>query len=506
MSGRRIGVSIDEKRVMVLSEPQNTATLLTTFAILLGVSALFGRGFERLGIPVVLAFLAIGVLAGYRAVGDLRFSDYHFAFRVGVVALVLILFDGGLNTPYSAIRRVFFPALTLSTVGVVITAAIVSWAALLIGLPLPESLLLGAVVSSTDAAAVFSVLRGSRTQLKHRVATALEVESGINDPVAMLLTITITARLLSGQPTNIGVSAGAVVLELIIGAIVGIVVARGGRLLLSKYHPPSGGLVAVVTMALALFAFGAGSFVHGSGFVAVYAAAVTLGNGMIPMRQSVLRFHDALGWLSQITMFLFLGLLAHPGRVSLQLETGVVLALALTFVARPLAALVCLLPYRFGFRESLYIGWVGLRGAVPIVLAIFPMLAGVPGSDRVFDIVFVMVIFNALIPGSTVRLATRLFKLEEEGTPPPGAVLQVEAAQPLDAELLSFYITPSIAVAGASLSDLPFPEGAAVSMIVRGESLIPPKGNTELMPGDHVYVITRPEDLTEIQLLFGRPE
>ncbi|HEX6559566.1 MAG TPA: potassium/proton antiporter, partial [Longimicrobiales bacterium] len=449
---------------MVITEPQATATLLTTFAVLLAVSALFGRGFERLGVPVVLAFLAIGVLAGYHSLGDLHFSDYHFAFRVGVIALVLILFDGGLNTPYRSLRGVFFPAVTLATVGVIITAVGVSLIARLVGLSWNQALLLGAVVSSTDAAAVFSVLRGSRVQLKHRVATALEVESGINDPVAILLTIAITDLIVSGHEARPLMLAGMMVFELIAGVVAGIAVARTGRLLLSKYRPPTGGLVAVVTLSLALLAFGLGSLVHGSGFVAVYAAAVTLGNGPIPMRASVVRFHDALGWLSQITMFLLLGLLANPQRVAMQIPTGVLIALALALLVRPITALVCLLPFRFGLRESLYVGWVGLRGAVPIVLAIYPLLAGVDGARFVFDLVFVIVIFNALIPGSTVRLATRLFKLESSASPPPRAVLQIEAAQPLDAELLSFYISPSLAVAGAALADLPFPEGAAISM------------------------------------------
>jgi cell volume regulation protein A len=279
-----------------------------------------------------------------------------------------------------------------------------------------------------------------------------------------------------------------------------------GRLLLDKYPPRNGGLVAVVTMSFALLAFGLSSLLHASGFVAVYAAAVTLGNGPIPMRPSVLRFHDALGWLSQITMFLFLGLLANPARVAAQIPLGMAIAVALTLLARPLAVLVSLLPFRFTLRESFYIGWVGLRGAVPIVLAIYPVLAGVPGAERVFDIVFVVVILNALIPGSTVRWATRRFRLEQAGAEPPSAVLQIESAHKLDGELLAFYITPVVAVKGVPLSELPFPEGAAVAMIVRGESLIPPKGNTVLEMGDHVYVISKREDLAEIQLLFGRPE
>jgi potassium/hydrogen antiporter len=205
-------------------------------------------------------------------------------------------------------------------------------------------------------------------------------------------------------------------------------------------------------------------------------------------------------------MFLVLGLLAFADRVAAQLPMGIALAFVLTFIARPVAVLACLLPFRYSLREVFFIGWVGLRGAVPIVLAIFPVLAGYSEGETVFDIVFVIVVLNALIPGSTVRYATRLFKLEEAAPPQPMAVMQVEAAQPLNAELISFYITPAIAAAHVTLADLPFPEGAAVSMIVRGNDLIPPKGSTMLEPGDHVYVITRSEDLGEIQLLFGKPQ
>ncbi|MGQ0814285.1 MAG: potassium/proton antiporter [Gemmatimonadota bacterium] len=491
---------------MPVAEPQSIATLLTTFALLLAVSALFGRGFERMGVPVVLAFLAIGVVTGYYALPNPTLEDHHFAFRVGVVALTLIIFDGGLNTPRWALRRALWPALSLATLGVILTAAVVAAAARLFGLPWGEAMLIGAVVSSTDAAAVFSVLRGSRIQLKHRVATTLEVESGINDPVAMILTIAITMALLPGGGHDVPVLLGMSVFQLAAGALVGAIIGKGGAFLLTKYRPPSGGLVAVVTFALALLAFGAATVVQASGFVAVYVTAVLLGNAALPMKASVVRFHDAMAWLSQITMFLLLGLLARPDRVVQSVPIALVIALALTFVARPASVLVSLLPFGFKPRETLFIGWVGLRGAVPIVLSIYPLLAGVTGAERVFDVVLILVIFNALIPGSTVRLATRRFRLEEDTPPPPGAVLQIEAAQPLDAELLSFYVSPALAVAGVQLADLDFPDGAAVSMIVRGDSLIPPKGNSVLEVGDHVYVITRPHDLGEIQLMFGRPE
>lgn len=489
-----------------LTEPLATAALLTTFAVLLGISALFGRAFERMGVPVVLGFLAIGVLAGLPSVGDIAFDDYGFAFRIGVVALVLIIFEGGLNTSTTAFKRVAAPALTLATLGVLVTAAIVAVAASFLGIGRGSAMLLGAVVASTDAAAVFSVLRGSRTQLNHRVATTLEVESGINDPIAILLTIGITGSLVAGgHELSIPAFAAHVFLELVVGAIVGAVIARGALFSFKRIQPPSG-LMAVVTTSLALLSFGAATLMNGSGFVAVYVTGILLGAGKLPMRSSVIRFHDALGWLSQISMFLVLGLLAFADRIATQLPIGIAIAFVLTFIARPIAVLACLLPFGYALREVFFIGWVGLRGAVPIVLAIFPVLAGYTEGETVFDIVFVVVVLNALIPGSTVRYATRLFKLEEPAQPQPAAVMQIEAGMPLNADLRSFYVTPAVAAAGVSLADLPFPEGAAVSMIVRGNDLIPPKGSTTLEPGDHVYVITRSEDLNEIQLLFGKPE
>jgi potassium/hydrogen antiporter len=490
-----------------LTEPMATAALLTTFAVLLGVSALFGRGFERMGVPIVLGFLAIGVLAGLPSIGNISFQDYNFAFRIGVVALVLIIFEGGLNTTVPAFKRVAAPALTLATLGVVLTAAVVAVAASLLGVGRGSALLLGAVVASTDAAAVFSVLRGSRTQLNHRVATTLEVESGINDPIAVLLTLGITETLVAGGADFSIISfIWHVLLELIIGAVAGAVIARAALFSFKRLHPPSGGLMAVVTTAIALLSFGSATLLHGSGFVAVYVTGILLGAGRIPMRSSVIRFHEAFGWLSQISMFLVLGLLASAHQVAAQLPIGIALAIVLTFIARPIAAVACLMPFGYKPREVFFIGWVGLRGAVPIVLAIFPVLAGYVEAETLFDIVFIIVVFNALIPGSTVRYATRRFGLEAAAPPPPSAVMQIEAAMPLNADLRSFYVTPAVAAAGVSLADLPFPEGAAVSMIVRGNDLIPPKGSTILEPGDHVYVITRSEDLLEIQLLFGKPE
>jgi cell volume regulation protein A len=276
--------------------------------------------------------------------------------------------------------------------------------------------------------------------------------------------------------------------------------------LLTRYRLPAGGLYPVLTVALALLAFGAPTVVGGSGFVAVYLAALILGNGELPYRGTLLRVHDALAWLSQVAMFLVLGLLVFPSRLFDVALIGLVLALFLAFVARPLVVALCLWPFNYTPRDVAYVGWVGLRGAVPIVLATFPVLAGAPGAERLFTIVFFIVVVNALVPGATVPWVTRKLGLESGDPPAPQAVLGIESMQPLNGELLSFYIDEALAVTGVSLAELPFPPGAAVTIIVRGRDLVPGKGDTKLEVGDHVYIFARTEDLPLIQLMFGRPE
>ena len=244
----------------------------------------------------------------------------------------------------------------------------------------------------------------------------------------------------------------------------------------------------------------------GSGFLAVYVGGVILGNGPMPFKSGLLRVNDALAWFSQITMFLILGLLVFPSRLPEVALTGIALALAATLLARPLAVVLCLLPFRYPRREVAYISYVGLRGAVPIILATYPILQGVPGAERLFDIVFFIVIVNALIPGSTVAWVTRRLGMGRREPPPPPALLEIESRYPLQGELMSFYVDDHLPVAGAMVRDVPMPEGATIALVVRGRELVPPRGSTVLMPGDHVYLITQPGDRATIQLLFGTPE
>jgi cell volume regulation protein A len=491
---------------MSLPEPLATALILAVFGALLGISIVSSRASERFGFPVALIFLVIGMLAGSEGIGGLAFENYGLAFRLGTVALVLILFDGGLNTSLGAVRQAIKPAALLATVGVVGTAGVMGAAAHLVGFSWPAALLLGAVVSSTDAAAVFSVLRGSGISLKRRVGTTLEVESGINDPMAVILTTALTANLLvpeDGFGWHLVLNALG---EIAIGIVLGLGVGYGGRLVLMRVRLPAGGLYPVLTLALACIAFGVPTLLHGSGFLAVYLVALILGNADLPYRAGLVRVHDALAWLSQIAMFLVLGLLAFPSRLVEVGWDGLVLALVLTVVARPIVVAACLAPFRYNGREVAYVGWVGLRGAVPIILATFPVLAGAPGARGIFDVVFFIVVANAIVPGGTVPWVTRRLGLESGEPPPPRAVLEIESMQPLKGELLSFYIDPALVVAGVPIAELPFPDGAAATLIVRGQELVAPKGATVLLPGDHVYVFARPEDRPFIQLMFGRPE
>ena len=491
---------------MQLDEPAATALLFTALAVLFAISALLTRAAERVRVPVPLLFLVIGMLAGSEGIGRIDFESYRLAFRVGSAALMLILFDGGLNTPITVIKQVLRPSATLASLGVVGTAGLVAVFANALGVPWSVALLLGSVVSSTDAAAVFSVLRSSGIHLKRRVGGTLEVESGINDPVAVILTVLLTSNLVAPDPTPWWRIVLDVVMQMVFGGVIGLGIGYGGRFILNRYRLPTSGIYPVLTLAFALLAFGAPTLVEGSGFLAVYVAGVILGNGPMPYRGSLLRVHDALAWLGQVAMFLMLGLLVFPSRLVEVAWLGLALALFLAVFARPLVVALCLLPFRYPLRDVVYVGWVGLRGAVPIVLATYPVLAGAPGAERLFNLVFFIVVVNAIVPGMTVPWVTRRLDLESADPPAPQAVLGIESLQPLNGELLSFYVDEALAVCGALLSELPFPSGAAVTLIVRGRELVPPKGDTRLESGDHVYIFTHPEDVFLVRLMFGRPE
>jgi cell volume regulation protein A len=491
--------------LFALAEPHGTALFLLVVGLLTAFSVLFSRHIDRLGIPIVLLFLVLGMLGGSEGIGGIAFEDYGFAVRVGTIYLVLILFDGGLNTPWRGVRHVLVPAGLLATAGVALTAGLVAVFSRVLGLPWTEALLLGAVVSSTDAAAVLAVLRGGRLHLQSRVGNTLEVESCINDPMAVILTVTMIEVAQSPDALRWTLAA-AVPLQLAIGAALGVACGYAGLRILSRVHLPTVGLYPALTLSIAFLSFGAATLLEGSGLLSVYFTALVLGNSLLPHQSGLTRVHQSLAWLSQIALFLMLGLLVFPSQLPPIAGVGTAVALFLAFVARPLAVTLCLLPLRFPLREIGYIGWIGLRGAVPIILGAFPVLAQVPGAERVFNLVFFIVVVSTLLPGATIRAVTRWLRLALPDQPSPSAVLEINAAHPLNGEIASFLIQPEAAVCGASLSEIHLPADAAVMLIVRGRELIAARGPTLLLPGDHVYVFFRPADRRYVELLFGRAE
>jgi potassium/hydrogen antiporter len=392
-------------------EPNATAFLLGTAGLLLGVSALLSPVARRTGLPVAFLFLGVGMLAGSDGLGHIAFEDYPFAFRLGTLALALILFDGGLNTPLERILPVLAPASVLATLGVAGTAGVVAvFGRYLFDVPWMDALLVGAIVSSTDAAAVFSVLRGAGTELREKVGATLEVESGLNDPMAVILTLAITGSLVTGLPLGFQV-LGEVALQLAVGAGLGVGLGLASAWIVQRVPVPIPGLVPVVTVGFALFTYGLTTLLQGSGFLAVYLAGVAMGRVKLPDRAALIRVHDGLAWLAQVVMFLMLGLLVFPARLGPVAFRGTVLALVLAFIARPLVVALCLLPFRYTWRERLYIGWVGLRGAVPIILATFPVLARVRGNQLMFNVVFFAVVVSSVLPGATVARVSRWLKV-----------------------------------------------------------------------------------------------
>ncbi len=485
-----------------MTEPYATALVLLPLGILLGLSAAFGRLAGRLGMPLFLAFLCLGMLAGSEGIGGISFDDAGTAFRLGTLALVLILFDGGLNTTLVSARRAAGPAALLATVGVALTAAMLALIARVLGLPWSEAMLLGAIVSSTDAAAVFAILRGSGLALERRVASILEVESGANDPMAVLLTLAIAESLVGGPPLGWGLAL-SVVLQLVIGAALGVGIGLVSRLGLRRLQLQTAGLYPAITIGIAFVAFAVTTLLQGSGFLAVFVAGIVLGNGQLPYRAGLLRVHDAMAWLSQIGMFLLLGLLVFPSQLVTVAPTGLALGLLLALVARPVAVVLCLLPFRLPWRETLYMSWIGLRGAVPIVLSTIPVLAGSPGASRVFNLVFFIVVVSAIAPGWTVGPVTRWLKLDTKQPPLPPAVLEITSNLPVLGEILSFFIEPASAVAGSTIAEVPFPEGTIVLLVLRGRKLIPARGTVRIEPGDHVTIFTTPEAKPLLNLMFG---
>ncbi len=480
-----------------------TNNIIMLAGLLFSVSVLISVITTRLGMPLLLAFLGLGMLAGEDGPGRIHFENVEAAYFVGTLALAVILFNGGLCTRISTFRVGLWPALWLATLGVAITAAVTGLMAVwLLPINWTEGLLIGAIVGSTDAAAVFSVLHSRGLQLKQRVDATLQIESGINDPMAIFLTLTLVGLLAPGTGELSWDVAWLFAQQMGVGTVMGLL---GGWAL--------GGLINRLTLAVGLYPllafsgvlliFGATAVAGGSGYLAVYLAGLVMGNRPLQGKQNIHRFHDGLAWLSQISMFLILGLLVTPSNLIPVTPYSLLIALVLIVLARPLAVGVCLLPFRFPWRERLFISWVGLRGAVPIVLALFPLLAGLDNAPLFFNVVFFVVLVSLILQGWTVAPAARWLKLEVP--PGPGAMHRVELDLPgqHSYELVAYRLAAGNPAIHHPLTRLPLPRAASLAAIVRAEELLDTHQVDAFLEGDYVYLIAQSEDIPALDRLFA---
>jgi cell volume regulation protein A len=482
-------------------------TLLLIAATLLLVSVLASKASDRLGIPALLIFLVLGMLAGSDGPGGIYFDDAWTSQFLGVVALALILFAGGLDTNWESVRPVLRPALLLSTIGVALTALVVgSFAVFVLDFTLLQGLLLGAIVSSTDAAAVFSVLRARSASLRGNLKPLLELESGSNDPMAVFLTVALV-RLLADPDASVADVAPFFVQQMAVGGALGYGMGRAAAWLVNHLRLEYEGLYPVLTLSLVLLTYALTASAGGNGFLAVYIAGIVLGNSRFIHKASLVRFHDGLAWLMQITMFLTLGLLVFPSRLPAVAMSGLAVSLFLLFIGRPVAVFVTLAFGRFTARERAMVAWVGLRGAVPIVLATFPLLAGVPNADTIFNVVFFIVLVSVLVQGTTLPLVARLLGAHAPMAKRRQSPIEIEPLEGVDADLVEFVVPPSSPVVGRSIVEIGLPAGSLIVLICRGERFFVPSGKTVFEPGDVVQVLANPETARRVgAVLAGRLE
>ncbi len=391
---------------------------------LLLISTLSSKLSDKAGVPVLLLFLSIGMLAGSEGIGGLAFDSPEQAQSIGTVALLIILFSGGLDTRWTSVKPVLLPGLVLSTVGVILTMIILGVFAKFVlgsftsfylgtdGLSWTEAFLIAAIVSSTDAAAVFSVYRTSPVQPKKKLRSLLEFESGSNDPMAVLLTVTLLGVIANGEVVSIELVVTLVV-QLLVGGLAGGLIGWAGVTVLNRLQLSTAGLYPMVVLGLGLVVFGTAEWFDGNGFLAVYLAGVVIGNRIDKGRAEIMNFHEGLSWLMQIAIFVMLGLLVFPSQLLEVAGVSIVLALFLMLVGRPLAVAICYLPFRPKKQELLYVSWVGMRGSVPIVLATFPATYGLYGASQIFHLIFFFVLVSVLVQGLTLVPAARYFKVTE---------------------------------------------------------------------------------------------
>ncbi len=473
--------------------------LLLSGAILIILSIAFAKLFQNLGLPTLILFLALGMLAGSEGIGGIYFDDANLAQSIGIIALIFILFSGGLDTNIKDVKPVFLPAVSLATLGVFISAIIVGFtAAFFLNIDIKYGLLLGAIVSSTDAAAVFNVLRSRNVQLKKNLKPLLELESGSNDPMAIFLTLGMIQLILIPS-TGLWNLIWLFIKQFGLGIIIGLSMGQLIVYLLNKIKFDYDGIYPVLFLAYAGMVYAFTNIVGGSGFLAVYLAGLTVGNREFLHKKSLKRFFDGLAWLSQIGMFLTLGMLVFPSQILAVTGVGLILSAILMLIARPVSVFLSLPFTKINLKEKLFTSWVGLRGAVPIILATFPLLAGVEYADLIFSIVLFIVLTSALLQGWSISFAARLLKVDAPIIKKIRSPIEFESSPDDTNDLYDFIISDNSPLVGKQIVEVGLPKESLIVMINRNEQYIVPTGGTIIEAGDVLLILTNKKTISEVK-------
>jgi potassium/hydrogen antiporter len=478
--------------------PFSIELILIFGSLLLILSVAASKITDRFGIPALLFFLSLGMLAGSDGLGGIYFDDPALAQYIGIIALSVILFSGGLETSWSSVSRTFREGLVLSTLGVFITAVVIAYFAnRFLGLGPLEAFLLGAIVSSTDAAAVFSILRSRGLQLRGKVQPLLELESGSNDPMAVFLTVAAIQFITGGMQTP-GSLIQFFFTQAVLGLAFGYAIAKISLFLVNRLRLGYDGLYPVLVFGIIMLAYGITTFLGGSGFLAVYVAGITMGREDFLHKRSLIRFYDGLAWMMQILMFLTLGLLVFPSELPSVAQPALLISLALIFIARPMSVLLSLLFAPYSINEKLFLSWVGLRGAVPIVLATYPLLAGIAQAELIFNVVFFVVLLSILLQGTSVSHVARWLKVTVVAPPRRQYPIEYIPTEGLKGNLKEVHIPPASPVVGKAVFELRLPPEFLVILVVRGEEFLIPSGGTVLQKEDILLALSNEEDYNKV--------
>lgn len=478
--------------------------IIIIIAIFLVVSAVMSKLSDAFGVPALLLFLGIGMLAGSDGPGGFYFDDAWLSQAMGTVALAYILFAGGLDTDIQSVKTVTKPALVLSTLGVLITALLTGLCVkLFLNLPWLEAFLIGSIVSSTDAAAVFAILRSKNVGLKEPLRPLLELESGSNDPMAIFLTIGFI-ELLKHPEQSIFLLVPLFFRQMILGILIGYLMSRLFAWIANRIRLHFDGLYTVLSMGWVLLTYGVTALLGGSGFLAVYIVGIMLGKLMFVHKKSIIRFHDGVAWLMQIVMFLTLGLLVFPKQLIPIVDYGLLISFLLIFVARPASVFIGLAFSRFNLREKILISWVGLRGSVPIVLATFPLLAGLDQRHFIFNLVFFIVITSVVFQGTTIPFVARLLKVDAPLVQIKRYSIDFDGSTKSDMKLEDFIVPFGSKAANKQILELGFPRDSLITLIIRGDQYITPRGDTILEEGDVLLLLASAESLPDVQNILNK--